>query len=104
MELEAQTKALCFCIGLKALLNVSTMERVFEWRELQEQKLRVHVEESGSSGPSRVMTPAQVIRFIQHYERITRHLLAEMPDRADIVFAIDHTHNPAGVTINRPLQ
>jgi D-glycerate 3-kinase len=31
------------------------------------------------------MDPEQVTRFIQHYERLTRHILAEMPARADLV-------------------
>ena len=49
------------------------------------------------------MDAEAVVRFIQHYERITRHLLREMPGRADIVLGVDKTHNPADVTINRPL-
>jgi D-glycerate 3-kinase len=31
------------------------------------------------------MSDAGVTRFIQHYERLTRHILAEMPARADAV-------------------
>jgi D-glycerate 3-kinase len=30
-----------------------------------------------------------VARFIAHYERITRHLLDEMPARADILLHLD---------------
>jgi D-glycerate 3-kinase len=35
------------------------------------------------------MTDAEVGRFIQHYERITRWILEEMPDRADWVVRLD---------------
>ena len=49
------------------------------------------------------MSDAELGRFIAHYERITRHLLEEMPGRADIVFDIDHHHQPAVLRINRPL-
>jgi D-glycerate 3-kinase len=31
------------------------------------------------------MDGAQLDRFVQHYERLTRHILAEMPGRADLV-------------------
>ncbi len=49
---------------------------VARWREQQEAELRAH-----SPG---AMSPAQVTRFIQHYERLTRWILAEMPRRADL--------------------
>ena len=35
------------------------------------------------------MTDAQVARFISHYERLTRHILAEMPGRAEVVVRLD---------------
>ncbi|MDR0780478.1 MAG: hypothetical protein LBF16_07250 [Pseudomonadales bacterium] len=36
----------------------------------------------------RVMSPAQLQRFIAHYERLTRHGLATLPARADVVFEL----------------
>jgi D-glycerate 3-kinase len=38
-----------------------------------------------------------------HYERLTRHILSEMPDRADIVFDLDESHSAARVHINNPI-
>ena len=91
-------------IDVQIMLRIDGMDRVFEWRRLQEQKLRRRVEREGTgNAPSRVMSDAELGRFIAHYERITRHLLQEMPERADIVFDIDHRHQPAAVSINRPL-
>ena len=52
------------------------------WRTQQEATLR-------AGGGSAVMSDAQVARFIQHYERLTRHILDEMPARADLVVALD---------------
>ena len=46
---------------------------------------------------SRVMDDAGVARFIAHYERITRHLLAEMPARADILVTLDAARQPTGL-------
>jgi D-glycerate 3-kinase len=54
---------------------------VAKWREQQEAELRTR-----SPG---AMTPDQVARFIQHYERITRWILAEMPDRVDLTVRLD---------------
>ncbi len=97
-------RALFDRVHVQIMLRVDGMERVFEWRRLQEHKLRKRVEQEGTSGaPSRVMSDAELERFIAHYERITRHLLEEMPERADIVFDIDEHHQPAAVRINRPL-
>lgn len=98
-------RALFERIDVQIMLRVASMERVFEWRRLQEEKLRKRVEREGTGGvPSRVMGDAELERFIAHYERITRHLLDEMPGRADIVFDIDHRHQPAALRINRPLR
>ena len=97
-------RALFERIDIQIMLRVAGMERVLEWRRLQEHKLRKRVEQEGTSGtPSRVMSDAELERFIAHYERITRRLLEEMPERADIVFDIDERHQPAAVRINRPL-
>ena len=103
-ELSDTYQALFARIDAQILLRIDSMERVFEWRQLQERKLRDQIQRDGPSDkPMRVMTEQEVNRFIEHYERITRHLLGEMPGRADIVLDIDTNHNPANVRINRPL-
>ncbi|MEM7251411.1 MAG: hypothetical protein AAF493_08315 [Pseudomonadota bacterium] len=88
-------------LDLLLLLQVSGMESVFQWRRLQEEKLRAAIDESGGDR-KRVMSNAEVDRFVMHYERITRHILSEMPGRADAVFPIGADHNPAHVHFNRP--
>jgi len=35
-------------------------------------------------------------RFIQHYERLTRHCLATLPAQADTVFTLDENHRVTG--------
>ena len=97
-------RALFDRIDVEIMLRVEGMARVHEWRRLQEKKLRERVGREGTGGaPVRVMSDADLERFIAHYERITRHLLEEMPARADVVLEIDHHHQPAAVRINRPL-
>ena len=72
------------------MLKVPSMECVFQWRSLQEQKLAEKTAFTGDN--SRIMNAESLKRFIMHYERITRHTLAEMPSRADLTLALDHNH------------
>jgi len=69
------------------MLAVPSMDKVYEWRELQEQKLQ---QIQGSRG----MNKAEVRRFIMHYERLTKWMLQEMPQRADILIPIGDDHAP----------
>jgi D-glycerate 3-kinase len=85
-------------IDVLILLRVDGMHRVFEWRRLQEHKLAATAAASGAN--TRIMSDEKVDRFIMHYERLTRHILSEMPDRADIVFDLDDSHSAARVHIN----
>lgn len=59
------------------LLAAPSWDVVARWREQQEAELR-------DRGGSAVMSPVEVARFIQHYERLTRHVLATMPSYADL--------------------
>ena len=62
------------------LLAAPDWETVGRWREEQEARLR----ENAPDAPQ-LMSEAAVTRFIAHYERLSRHILDEMPDRADLV-------------------
>lgn len=53
---------------------------VGRWRGEQEQTLRA---------VGRGMDDATLTRFIQHYGRITRHMLDDMPHRADMLIQLD---------------
>lgn len=71
-------------LDLLVLLAAPCFEVVFEWRCQQEDGLRA-VAPQGAPG---LMDSAAIRRFIQHYERLTRHILAEMPARADVLITI----------------
>ena len=102
--LEGPYRTLFDRIDVQIMLRVEGMRRVVEWRRLQEAKLRELVAREGTGdAPSRVMSDAGIDRFVAHYERITRHLLEEMPARADLVLDVDRGHHPAAVRINREL-
>jgi D-glycerate 3-kinase len=102
---EALRGPYCSLFGLidvQLLLQVEGMHKVFEWRRLQERKLAAKAADT-SATDLRIMSDAQVDRFVMHYERLTRHILSEMPERADVVLPVDDTHNPASVRINQPI-
>lgn len=70
------------------MLQPPGFEVVRGWRAEQEAKLRART--------GRGMSDAEVGQFVQHYERITRWILEEMPGRADWVvpLAADRTPVP----------
>ncbi len=72
------------------MLKAPSMEQVLEWRRLQEEKLAARRSGTG------VMSAEQVFRFVQHYERVTRHCLDDMPGRADYLLEIDAAHDIVG--------
>jgi D-glycerate 3-kinase len=70
------------------MLQAPGFEQVLEWRNLQEEKLRARAAKDASGIMDRVV----IERFIQHFERLTRHCLQTLPDSADRVFRLDAEH------------
>jgi len=66
------------------LLKAPSFEQVYTWRAEQEAALAARLKTAPEPG-RRTMSPDELRRFIMHYERLTRHILAEMPSRADVV-------------------
>ena len=67
------------------LLRVPSFEKVIEWRELQEEKLRGCCDRR------------EIERFTRHFERLTRHTLASMPGYANAMIDIDDEHRLASL-------
>jgi D-glycerate 3-kinase len=72
------------------LLAAPGFEVVRDWRIQQEHDLRRRVGEGG-----RTMSDDEVSLFIQHYERLTRHILSDMPAYADLTLRLDEHRRPA---------
>lgn len=64
------------------LLAAPDFSVVRGWRGQQEEALLMR-------GADQAMDAAQLDRFVQHYERLTCHILAEMPTRADLLLPLD---------------
>ncbi len=76
-------------LDMLIMLKVPSMDAVYQWRQLQEQRL---AEKTNGIGTG-IMNADQVRHFIAHYERLTRHMLNEMPARADVIFHLSANHS-----------
>jgi D-glycerate 3-kinase len=71
-------------------LQVPDWDSVFRWRQQQEAD-NAAAARSGADA-NRLMDAAALRRFLQHYERLTRHALRVMPARADVLVALGANH------------
>jgi D-glycerate 3-kinase len=94
-QLENDYKRLFREIDFLIMLEIPEISSVMEWRSKQERKLA-----KASPGGHKIMDTAALQRFIMHYERLTRAMLTEMPDRADLVFKLNRNQQIDGVKIN----
>lgn len=68
-------------------LRAPSFEKVFEWRAHQEAQLR-KLQPDGM----RLMDDVQLRRFLDHYERLTRHMLQLLPQMADATIPLGDDH------------
>jgi D-glycerate 3-kinase len=99
--IEYQKKVFQFadaCIMLKA----PDFASVFYWRALQEKKLRTAIGHSGLDAAESLtlMDEKALKRFIQHFERITRHTLKHLPAKADIVLPLEKDHSIRAIELS----
>lgn len=70
-------------------IGAPSFDAILRWRLEQEQKLA----DASPTGSSGLMNREEIVRFIQHYERLTRANLATLPGRADFVINLDDAHS-----------
>jgi D-glycerate 3-kinase len=92
-QLAGPYRALFAPLDLLIMLRAPCFEQVYAWRAQQEHELAARLKASGSAlataGGARAMSDEELRRFIMHYERITRHMDAEMPQRAHVVVELN---------------
>ena len=76
-------------VDLLVMLEVMDFEGVRANRKLQEEKLA-----RDNPVGTAIMDDAALARFLMHYERLTRWMLEEMPERADVVIPIGADQRP----------
>ncbi len=96
-KLKSEYRELFDWLDALIMLRIPSFDNVLEWRELQEQKLR----EKSATG----MNSAELRHFVMHFERLTRHMLEDMPDYANTVIDIDDSHEMVGMSrMNWPFE
>ncbi len=70
------------------LLSAPSFEVVRDWRIEQEHSLRSRLRQEGREG-SKVMSDDDIAIFVQHYQRLTEHILRTMPGYADLTLRLD---------------
>ena len=80
---------------------------MFEGRSQQEIKLaergRYFYDTQQPTQHLRIRNEREIRCCIQHYERLTRTMLEEMPTRADVCLELNQNHKIGNIRINKPL-
>lgn len=92
-QLKGPYRQLFDRLDLLLMLKIPDWEMVYHWRRRQETQLAARHSGAG------VMGDAALRRFIQHYERLTRHQLAVLPERADLVMELDRTQRVTSLSL-----
>ena len=87
--LDGAYKALFGELDMLVMLKVPDFAAVRRNRALQEDKLRAR-----NPGAPGLMDEAALARFLDQDERLTLHMLAEMPARADLVIEVGRDQRP----------
>lgn len=87
-------------IDFLVMLAVPDFSAVFDWRRRQERQLAASLGHKGTGLP--LLDDDALRRFIAHYERLTRFMLAEMPGRADLVLRLDGQHRIVAAERKQP--
>ena len=94
LELKKDYKKIFNLIDKIIFLKVPSFKHVFQWRLLQEKKLRL------ISKGKKTMSNKQIKNFIMFYERITKHMLKTFTNKADTVIKIDTKHRLKSIKFN----
>jgi D-glycerate 3-kinase len=85
-HLAGQTGALFSQIDRLVYLRPPSFSVVYDWRCAQEHELI-----AGGNAPA-AMSDAHIAHFIAHYERLTCHMIAQMPGYVDLVIPLGPNH------------
>ena len=80
------------------MLQAPSFDCVYRWRSQQEEELRASLGAAADAAQG-LMDDQQLTRFIQHYERITRALLQQLPDQADALIPLAEDHSIGDIVL-----
>ncbi|MBJ7538933.1 hypothetical protein [Marinomonas transparens] len=80
-------------IDIMAWMQAPNYEVVYQWRNKQERLLEAHLNDIHGvlldTIDLKVMSPEELKGFMEHYERLTKHMLNVMPEKADVLFTLN---------------
>jgi len=80
-------------LDLLLMLQIPDWEMVYHWRRRQEQQLAAKDNGNG------IMSETELRRFIMHYERLTRHQSATLPQVADLTLKLNQQQRVTAVRL-----
>lgn len=99
-QLQGAYRQLFGQIDYLIFLQVPDFDSVKNWRLEQEQKLA----EKFKGEATGLMNTQEIERFIQHYERLTRQSLEDLPRQADVLIKLDRDHQVTDVIYQNPVK
>ncbi len=91
--LKNEYRELFSMLDLMVWMQAPNYDIVYQWRNKQERLLEAHLLDIHGvlldTLDLKVMSPEELKDFMQYYERLTRHMLAVMPERADVLMRLD---------------
>jgi D-glycerate 3-kinase len=92
-QLKKNYSKLWHCIDTLIMLKAPSFNCVYQWRLEQEQKLISQNSAFPKGQSNKTMTAEEIRRFIQHYERLTRHSLLSLPGKCHYVFELNRVRD-----------
>lgn len=92
-RLKQDYKDLFAKIDLMVWMQAPHYDVIYHWRNKQERMLESHLHDIHGvlldTIDLKVMSETELKRFMQYYERLTRHLLTVMPEHADVLLKLN---------------
>lgn len=89
-KLKAEYQDIFSQIDFLIMLKAPSFKYVYQWRSKQEEKLK---KQTQASSKLKIMDDKAIKRFIEHYQRLTEHMLRNLPNEANIVLELNDEHN-----------
>ena len=93
-ELKNRYKFIFKQIDKLIFLQVPNFSYVYKWRALQEKKLKLMTK------GKKIMSGIKIKEFIMFYERITRQMLIDLKQKANILIKLDKKHRLVNIKFN----
>lgn len=92
------------CLDKLLVIQAPSFDCVYQWRLQQEKDLQQFNESKGKESGSGIMGADEIKTFIAHYQRLTEHGFAHLPDLADATLHLNDDHQFKRMIVNESCQ